>query len=1339
MSQQTYIIESNRQTAYREIFDAEKHRQISENTAPQPNHKWTTTIPYGIKLNEGDSIQIEASQINLRGDVSQTLEFTGGSTNQGSDPISDNKASLLFAPYISNNLTFNFPLPCASMAIVYDPLSTQYGAPDFVGKNALGEVKDSLSWALFANCNPIQNIQGFLSRLDNGNQIPEIFTNTADMNMFSRPPLTNAPIEIFHPSAVRFYKLKSDNRSPYTGQDVAGGLYTDDDNEAKKVDSLLELMEVDLVQPEGFSTPSSLANNLTSQLQAKTGNANSYKTDNVAQTAVVMRKLGPDNGNRPSFNSCAVYNIKVADFSNQLYKVFPTASGDFVNAYLDGTAFCEYANIQPAGVKYVPVDWDNGEPQNPGQRTPYTTGKGFVPQKGYDLFWKNMLTGDINRYTSGRNFCKFGQYVLAQNYLLLKFFNKTIYEVTEALVFGGRGIKSKHGDNSPCIGYGVVSLDRLDYRLGTTLVAEWTGVIAGETDNFDGDQGTSADFNAGIREKYADQQFGMLVLKQNQPVATNIIATKDSVKLLKECIYPLSRPSLTVDNSEYQERGVKNSDVYRNFVSDLQFGRLDDQLTSTTTNQYNQNSIGASNVFYGEGAKNAGTNQVSMATPLQATVMSQVGYLTSQPALHFFPPEYASSYQKLTFDPQYNPQDTDQTSVLGTSDYGGLTKTGDMDICFRRRLPALVGDEVKSRHPFYTYWRDEIDSITDDDLGEQTIFSVFDQNGQRYNNEIFKPHPDNAKDRGIGCIGLFLRSTMKDGTPITASDIPWYGTDLGSVNILEIPFIAYISAVDLNVAEPAPSTNIINENNKFTWVQTGEFFGCSMSFQDQKLAKIISTQQTNMEEMGEVISGNADIQSTKYYQEGNQFLEDDQNDTHAPPMNYLNHAFTTPSNEAPAPGSTNTNYPPTYPSRLTNVDFTPFHYQGYVHIGAENPLIGFDDVSGKFKLSQLHTALRAGNGSYSNIRQPTTAGSSTGGYIPNEDFATDILEIYSQGSAISQYYGGLFSSDIGYGATVEIDGNDQRSYKVTATEIPILFSMGENIYDGVEQQYSWNVAGSPPTGIEYGLRYKPAIGLPFPFVSQVNNSTNPINSSQSGVGIIGLTIPNASGTITTKMTCDKPFDYIGSLFDKMGFDLEQIVPFTGEQNSIFNRENYNRYIGYNQSLSNKYQNMVLPATTNAYISGNLALGFTQNYWGSPMENLGGVNLQIPAKTQAESDSIIASKIAKKMSYPYLVVHSDIVEQHRTFYGGSYICPTPSLGYISRNYSEADYFFGFSTDWEYIVDKPHLINSFTVDIRLPSGQPAPLDSNSSLIFKIIKNNNPEIIIKKKDDNNKKKRN
>jgi len=1336
MSQQTFIIESNRQTAYREIFDAEKHRQISENTAPQPNHKWTTTIPYGIKLNEGDSIQIEASQINLRGDVSQTLEFTGGSTNQGSDPISDNKASLLFAPYISNNLTFNFPLPCASMAIVYDPLSTQYGAPDFVGKHATGLLLDKLSWALFANCNPIQNIQGFLSRLIDGNQIPEIFTNTADMNMFSRPPMTNAPIEIFHPSSVRFYKLKSDNRSPYTGQDVAGGLYTDSDTEAKKADALLELMEVNLVQPEGFSTPSSLANNLTSQLQAKTGNANSYTTDNVAKTPVVMRKLGiaPDV---PESSSVAVANVRVADFSNQLYKVFPTASGDFVNAYLDGTAFCEYANIQPAGVDYVPVDWSPGVPQDPEQRSPYTTGKGFVPQKGYDLFWKNMLTGDIDRYVSGRNFCKFSQYVEPEGTIRAKFTNRgSIYEVVEALAFGGRGRTSSHGTNTPCMGFGIVSLDRLDYYNSSMIVSKWLKVVAGAslngTDLQPGEQAPGG-YNQGEYERYSIDNIGMLRLKENQPVATNIIATQNSVKLLKECIYPLSRPSLTVDNSEFQERGVKNIDVYKNFVSDLQFGRLDDQLTSTATSQSTEDNIGTETAttvgdYDGVAPK---TNQISMATPLQAVIMSQSGYSASTPGTTLFPPEYASTYEHLSFNPLYDSQTTDQTSVEGQAqEYGGGTKSGDMNICFRRKLPALVGDKYKSRHPFYTYWRDEIDLITDDDLGEDTIFSVFDKNGQRYNNEIFKPHPNNEQDKGIACIGLFIRETMKDGTPLTDDLIPWLDppaiTNL--VDIREIPFIAYISADNLNVAEPAPSTNIINENKNFPWVQTGEFFGCSMSFQDQKLAKIISTQQTNMEELAKVVSGNADIQGINFYQDGNEYLIPNPNDTQPDPMDWQCHAFTTPSN---------TN-PPNFPGRYTNVDFTPFHYQGYVHIGADNPLIGFDDISGKFKFSQLHTALRAGNGSYSNIREPEVAGSSTAGYIPNEDFATEILEIYSQGSAISQFMGGIISTTTGY-TKLNAPGG-YLLYKLDKTDIPIIYSMGTNVYDGVNQEWSWNFLDYPPPSplVHYGMRYKPASGKPFPFVSQINDPTNPINSSQSGVGIIGLTCPNAAGTKTTKMTCDKPFDYIGSLFDKMGFDLEQLVPFTGEQNSIFNRENYNRYIGYNQSLSDKYQNMVKPATTNAYVSGNLALGFTQNYWGNPMENLGGVNLQIPAKTQAVSDSIIASKIAKKMSYPYLVVHSDIVEQHRTFYGGSYICPTPSLGYISRNYSEADYFFGFSTDWEYIVDKPHLINSFTVDIRLPNGQPAPLDSNSSLIFKIIKNNNPEIIINK-DTNNKKKRN
>tara|TARA_R100000541_G_scaffold1381_1_gene6029 strand:- start:3096 stop:7076 length:3981 start_codon:yes stop_codon:yes gene_type:complete len=1326
MSQQTYIIESNRQTAYREIFDAEKTRQISENTAEQPNHKWTTTIPYGIKLNEGDSIQIEASQINLRGDVSQTLEFTGGSTNQGSDPISDNKASLFFTPYISNNLTFNFPLPTASMAINYRPLTLQYGAPDFLGRNGLNEVVDTASWALFANCNPIQNIQGFLSRLDNGNQIPEIFTSTADMNMLSRPPMTNAPIEIFHPSSVRLYKLRSDNRSPYNGQDGADGLYTTLDRNTRKAEQLLELMPVDLVQKEGFSTPSALANNLTSQLQAKTGNADTYTTENIATTPVVMRKKGAFP---PSDSSVSATTIRVADFSNELYKIFPTASGDFVNAYLDGTAFCEYANIQPAGIPYVPVDWADGTPQDPKQRSPYTTGKGFSPQKGYDLFWKNMLTGDIDRYTSGRNFCKFSQYVNYQDQLLTKYLDKTIYEMEEALVFGGRGIASGFSANSPCLGWFIVSLDRLDNKVANMTVSKWEEVIAGDTRTvlLDPTKPASAEYNAGRYEKYSDDDLGMLVLKENQPVASNIIATTKSVKMLKECMYPLTRPSLTVDNSEYQERGVKNIDVYKNFVSDIQFGRLDDQLTSTTTSSYNPDSL-----------KFAGTNQISMATPLQATIMSQTGYTTSVPASGLFPPQLASTYEPLTFDPLYDSQNTNQTGVGGEEqDYGTGLKSGDMNICNRRKLPALVGDKYKSRHPFYTYWRDEIDLITDDDLGEDTIFSVFNPDGERYNNDIFRPDPRSSQDRGLGCIGLFIRGTMKDGTPLTNDKIPW----LDAVNplykdIRYIPFIAYISAEDLNVLEPAPvgdPPTYRNENNNFPWVQTGEFFACSMSFQDQKLSKIISTQQTNMEELGETISGNADIQSLNFYKDGNQYLMANPVGSQPDAMDYRNHSFTTPSNKA------DVLYPPIYPSRYTNVDFTPFHYQGYVHIGAENPLIGFDDVSGKFKFSQLHTALRAGNGSYSNIRQPKVADTTGDGYVPNQDFATEILEIYSQGSAISQYMGGLITTGKGY-LTDEV--SDTIDYQLLKTDIPnSIWSMGTNSYDGIDQQYSWNTTAEPPPAgkVVLGMRYKPASGKPFPFVSQINDQNNPINSSQSGVAIYELQCPNADSTKTVKMSCDKPFQYLGSLFDKMGFDLEQLIPFVGKQNSIFNRENYNRFIGYGESLSNKYQNMVKPATTNAYISGNLALGFTQNYWGSPMENLGAVSVQIPAKTEAVSDAIIANKIAKKMSYPYLVVHSDIIEQHRTFYGGSYICPTPSLGYISRNYSEADYFFGFSTDWEYIVDKNHLINSFTVDIRLPNGQPAPLDSNSSLIFKIIKNNNPEIIIKNKDTNNKKKRN
>ena len=62
---------------------------------------------------------------------------------------------------------------------------------------------------------------------------------------------------------------------------------------------------------------------------------------------------------------------------------------------------------------------------------------------------------------------------------------------------------------------------------------------------------------------------------------------------------------------------------------------------------------------------------------------------------------------------------------------------------------------------------------------------------------------------------------------------------------------------------------------------------------------------------------------------------------------------------------------------------------------------------------------------------------------------------------------------------------------------------------------------------------------------------------------------------------------------------------------------------------------------------------------------------------------------------------------------------PAIGYITRNYSSSDYFFAFENDWKFFNDKRRILNEFSVDIRLPSGRPAPIEDNSSILFKITR--------------------
>ena len=336
------------------------------------------------------------------------------------------------------------------------------------------------------------------------------------------------------------------------------------------------------------------------------------------------------------------------------------------------------------------------------------------------------------------------------------------------------------------------------------------------------------------------------------------------------------------------------------------------------------------------------------------------------------------------------------------------------------------------------------------------------------------------------------------------------------------------------------------------------------------------------------------------------------------------------------------------------------NYYPFCHIGANDPSIAFGD-NGRFEISQFHTSIRSGNGIFNLPKYPES-----------QTPETNICQIGSRDSNISG---------------VAIDSN------------------------------------TPPS----------VITTPFTSILSFGEGNNFVMSVQSGMSI--ETIANYTEDLKNQILIQN-FDtrgYRNTLFYKLGFDLEQIHPLFGGVQNEFNRGNYNKYLGVNQPAGKKLSNMVKPFTTNGYISSAIVpslirgAGFVQDNQSPanvisrpliPMPNLGGLS-DFPTETNIESDVLIALRMPQKLDYPYLVVYTDIVRNPQYIGGSTGHQKLSAIAYITRNYAEGDFFYSFSTGWTYTADSNYIITDIMTDIRLPDGSPAPLDSNSSVIYKLIK--------------------
>ncbi len=1341
----TYIIESNRQTAYRDVYEATKNRTVNTSDTNMPNHEWKTYIENGVPVEKGDIIQVEATQINLRGDESEEIELTGGGTNPGRNPISDNKTTLEYGFYMANRQEFNFPLPLASHQIWWNPANPKHGA------------MEAQYMRRFMNSCPIQMVQGFGVKLNTGvasigkyelitalnsrraGWAPDFRYGGPDgtgaqidfdvvpglPTSMSLPPVSNGPLSIFHPNQVRMYKLVKTNPPLYPMFKKAAANTEWNEMTPQSESDLLQTSRVDLEIPAGFHTPTSVAASLTSQLQQKTGSGDSWETDEPA--IQYTRRFVPADP-----TSSITTSLKVNDFSTQTYKICNTASGDFCEAYSNGEFRGDYYGAKRAS----------------DASTPLMSGGNYMEEDAHQLLYKNMLCGDVPRYVAAYNWSLFqpintdpvsrpNQVMAVSDYVESGWVQSNIDGTVQDKVFVDWGAEMVGERTKPeyltppgMLGPNIVYMDNMDsylIRSAEFTFCNWTDSRSGGGPSLTGGRG------AAQQEKITTLLFSC---NAGQAFPVNILCTAAAVKIAKAAFEAAAHPGPASASTEYKEVGQGIDGIYAQYVVDLQFGRLDDQYTSTTTRQYGANESADGNWGALNGNEQVITNQMNLPNTLSTYKLKNNpngpggpgGDYDWTPTDNITNPAYVGSnggwaaYSDIQV-PFNNPVDQAEpvSKTVAAFDSVGGPQPYLMGDAPRYRHIASAKEEDKYRVPFYAFWSDFMETLDDSVLPTNTFFTFFDPDGNRFPSDIFKPQNG---DKGIGACGLFIKNN------IPAENLPWLDQGIvpGGVggSYFYQPYMAFFSAESINVT----GAQLANPR-MIPRPRVGEFFGFSPSFQDLKCAKIINTQSIDNNMVFDKVAQNYTQQDLDKTLVGRQQYD-----------------YETPEFGGPAPNL------PYVPEQT----FSPFDYVSYVHIGADNPTVTFSSTgSGKFEINQLHTAIRVSNSTYANSQAPTTFGSPKGVYSSNDGFADPILEMYSIGkSVVSQYYGGGFEHPDSLWSEGVIDQSTQPAtsdgttaykrlveYAMTQYEAVTNTATSIGPYDyppsipGVGLPSLWelsklneaingNTYDFPPTFV---LR-----AMPYVFVQQVVDKICPINSAQSGIGITALLAPSAKNDSLTDIlpiTSDRPFRFTGTLFDKLGFSIEQIIPFTGKQNTLFNRQTQSQYLGFNQVVSNKYDNMVKPVTTNGFVSGTLSLAFTANSFTQPLENLGTPTWLLPQTTEQVSDSIIAVKLPKKLAYPYLVLNSNIVEQKSTYYGSKFTTTIPTLAYLARNYNVADFTYTFQTDWTYQVDKDHVITDFDIQILTPEGNPAPLDDNSSVIFKIIKEGTPaaQQVIKK----------
>lgn len=225
-----------------------------------------------------------------------------------------------------------------------------------------------------------------------------------------------------------------------------------------------------------------------------------------------------------------------------------------------------------------------------------------------------------------------------------------------------------------------------------------------------------------------------------------------------------------------------------------------------------------------------------------------------------------------------------------------------------------------------------------------------------------------------------------------------------------------------------------------------------------------------------------------------------------------------------------------------------------------------------------------------------------------------------------------------------------------------------------------------------------------------------IASGLTGIGLLNLYAKKKDGNYNL-ISADNEHTYNGTILDRLGFNVKQLLPKFGQQSIVFNRGLYNKDIISNEKPLTQYNQQVSPLTTNGFINATLNASLNTNNINYLMTGSDGNNL-LEKSVPQESDSLIGLNLPQKFSYSHLLVYSNIIPKYN-YIGAEQINKTPCIASIGRSYEVGDVLYGNQQGIPYIVDKSYILTDIDVDLRTELGLPAPIDSGSTIVFKIDK--------------------